>query len=355
MIELRVSSGEYICALTLKKRITYIRGDSGQGKTSLLNVLEAYRNDDPDVRVELNCNRSLYPLVRIARVENLDGFSNSIVFLDDSLAIENEEFGTVRTVVIDGEVWFVGKDVAKALGYKNTMDALARHVDAEDKIQRDDIGILDAMGRGQRQTLINEPGLYSLVISSKLQTAKQFKWWVTHEVIPSIRKDGFYSSGCGSIESQILKCVQDNIVPAVKTLEVVAPCVADLCKRVDALEQKANAPQKSLEDSVIDLSGLDAKQWKEYQTRNLKMIAYSQDMRDKDVLSSMYKEIEFTNDISLRKVIEHCRGGVFAGISQNSKLREMFDSVMNARLKKYDLRPSKMPVCIDDDLTDSKD
>lgn len=275
--------------------------------------------------------------------------------MTDIVEFKNKDFGTVRTIVIDGEVWFVGKDVAKALGYKNTKAALIRHVDECDKMQGDGVTIRDPMGREQHPTFINEAGLYSLVISSELPTAKQFKWWVTHEVIPSIRKNGFYSSGCGSIESQILKCVQDNIVPAVKTLEVIAPCVANLCERVNALEQKANTPQKSLEDSVIDLSGLDAKQWKEYQTRNLKMIAYSQDMRDKDVLSSMYKEIEFTNDISLRKVIEHCRGGVFAGISQNSKLREMFDSVMNARLKKYDLHPSKMPVCIDDDLTDSKD
>ena len=108
MIELTVSSGEYICALTLKKRITYIRGDSGQGKTSLLNVLEAYRNDDPDVRVELNCNRSLYPLVRIASVENLDGFSNSIVFLDDSLAIENEEFGNaIEEKLLEKDIYLV--------------------------------------------------------------------------------------------------------------------------------------------------------------------------------------------------------------------------------------------------------
>lgn len=272
--------------------------------------------------------------------------------MTDIIKFENENFGTIRTIVIDDEVWFVGKDVAKALGYSKPQNAISAHVASDDKRVAP---IQGTPGGTQNMLVINESGLYSLILSSKLPTAQQFKHWITREVIPSIRKGGFYSSGCGSIESQILKCVQDNIVPAVKTLEVIAPCVADLCKRVDALEQKANTPQERLEAPAIDLSGLDAKQWKEYQTRNLKMIAYSQDMRDKDVLSSMYKEIEFTNDISLRKVIEHCRGGVFAGISQNSKLREMFDSVMNARLKKYDLRPSKMPVCIDDDLTDSKD
>lgn len=270
--------------------------------------------------------------------------------MSDIIKFENEEFGTIRSVVIDGEPWFVAADVCKALEIANPTDAL-RRLDTDERT----LVSIEGSSNGLPVNAVNEPGLYALILGSRKPEAKPFKRWIAHEVIPSIRKDGFYSSGCGSIESQILKCVQDNIVPAVKTLEVVAPCVADLCERVNALEQKANTPQKSLEDSSIDLSGLDAKQWKEYQTRNLKMIAYSQDMRDKDVLSSIYKEIEFTNDISLRKVIEHCRGGVFAGISQNSKLREMFDSVMNARLKKYDLRPSKMPVCIDDDLTDSKD
>lgn len=234
--------------------------------------------------------------------------------MSDIIKFENEEFGTIRSVVIDGEPWFVAADVCKALEIANPTDAL-RRLDTDERT----LVSIEGSSNGLPVNAVNEPGLYALILGSRKPEAKPFKRWIAHEVIPSIRKDGFYLSGCGSIESQILKCVQDNIVPAVKTLEVVAPCVADLCERVNALEQKANAPQKSLEDSVVDLSGLDAKQWKEYQTRNLKMIAYSQDMRDKDVLSSMYKEIEFTNDISLRKVIEHCRGGVFAGIRNNNK------------------------------------
>ena len=93
MVELRVFSSLYCCILSLERRITYVRGDSGAGKTSLLNILDAYENGDPDIRVELNWDRSIYPLVRITRLENLDGFSNSIVFLDDSLFTETEKFG----------------------------------------------------------------------------------------------------------------------------------------------------------------------------------------------------------------------------------------------------------------------
>lgn len=92
------------------------------------------------------------------------------------------EFGELRTVEIDGVVWFVGKDVAEALGYSNTKDAIATHVASEDKklIQRSEITTLEIPNRGM--TIINESGLYSLILSSKLPSAKEFKHWVTAEV-----------------------------------------------------------------------------------------------------------------------------------------------------------------------------
>ena len=101
-------------------------------------------------------------------------------------------FGDIRTVSIDNEPWFVGKDVAEVLGYKNTKDALSRHVDAEDKQQNDGVAFYDPIGREQHPTVINESGLYSLILSSKLPNAKEFKRWVTSEVLPSIRKHGAY-------------------------------------------------------------------------------------------------------------------------------------------------------------------
>lgn len=105
---------------------------------------------------------------------------------------ENEQFGKVRAVKINEEPWFVGKDVAAALGYNDTKSALKDHVDVEDKqiVQRGQIATLDVPNRGM--TIINESGLYSLVMSSKLETAKAFKRWVTSEVLPSIRKHGAY-------------------------------------------------------------------------------------------------------------------------------------------------------------------
>lgn len=101
------------------------------------------------------------------------------------------EFGSVRTVTVDNEPYFVGKDVADILGYSNTRDALAKRVDAEDKL--DGVAICDSIGREQTPVLINESGLYSLILSSKLPNAKRFKHWVTSEVLPSIRKHGVYA------------------------------------------------------------------------------------------------------------------------------------------------------------------
>ena len=101
---------------------------------------------------------------------------------------KNEEFGQIRTCTMNGETYFVGKDVASALGYKNTMDALMRHVDDEDKQTS---GFTMGSHR-YSMTVVNESGLYSLILSSKLDSARRFKRWVTGEILPAIRKNGHY-------------------------------------------------------------------------------------------------------------------------------------------------------------------
>lgn len=101
----------------------------------------------------------------------------------------NPEFGKVRTVVINNEPWFIGKDVATALGYSNPRKALNDHVDSEDK----GVTKCDTLGGAQGMTVINESGVYALIFGSKLPTAKKFKHWVTSEVLPDIRKHGLYA------------------------------------------------------------------------------------------------------------------------------------------------------------------
>lgn len=106
----------------------------------------------------------------------------------------SNEFGQIRTVTIENEPWFVGYDVADALGYKNQSDALAKHVAEEDKqvLQKSQITTL-AFVPNRGFTFINESGVYALIFGSKLESAKRFKHWVTSEVLPSIRKHGVYA------------------------------------------------------------------------------------------------------------------------------------------------------------------
>ena len=142
---------------------------------------------------------------------------------------ENHE---VRSLLLNNEPWFVGKDVADVLGYKNPNDALSKHVDSEDK---DVIAIRDTIGRNQKLVSINESGLYSLVLSSKLPSAKKFKRWVTSEVLPALRKTGQYQvkdlSGSelmarALIEAQNVLAAKDKVIEEMKPKVVFADAVA---------------------------------------------------------------------------------------------------------------------------------
>lgn len=146
----------------------------------------------------------------------------------------NEEFGNVRSLMIDNEPWFIGKDVAEALGYKNVSDSLARHIDSDDK--RDGVVIHDPMGREQKPIIINESGLYSLILSSKLESAKKFKHWVTSEVLPTLRKTGSYA--------KVPTDPRELLMLTIKAHEQTA-------QRVDVLEEKVSDLEKS---TTIDSS-----------------------------------------------------------------------------------------------------
>ena len=143
--------------------------------------------------------------------------------MNDLKIFENKEFGEIRTVNIDGEPWFVGKDVAAALGYNNPQKAIRDHVDDEDVTVNKTFTV-----NGTMATLINESGLYSLVISSKLPNAKKFKKWVTSEVLPSIRKNGGYIAGQETMSddelmARALQVAQNKILERDKQIETMKP------------------------------------------------------------------------------------------------------------------------------------
>ncbi len=125
----------------------------------------------------------------------------------------NPEFGNVRTMKIAGEPYFVGKDVATVLGYAKPLNALTTHVDTDDSLKQ---GLIDNMGRMQDTIFINESGLYSLILSSKLPNAKKFKHWVTSEVLPTVRKHGAYMTP-DKIEEVLMN--PDTIIQLANTLK----------------------------------------------------------------------------------------------------------------------------------------
>lgn len=128
------------------------------------------------------------------------------------MLFKHEEFGEVRTLVIDGEPWFVGKDVTEILGYKDSVNALKSHVDAEDKKGWQ----ITTPSRGvQQATIINESGLYSLTLSSKLPSAKKFKRWVTSKILPSLRKYGAYFTPEALYQSL---CKPENLIEILHAL-----------------------------------------------------------------------------------------------------------------------------------------
>ena len=147
--------------------------------------------------------------------------------MNNILQFNNKEFGELTVIEKDGEFFFLGKEVAEKLGYSNTRDALSRHVDIED---RADVGIHD--GRQMRSmTAINESGLYSLILSSKLPSAKRFKHWVTKEVLPSIRKNGGYFAGQEKLTNEEILA---------KAMLVANNVIEEKNQKIKELEPKAN-------------------------------------------------------------------------------------------------------------------
>lgn len=142
----------------------------------------------------------------------------------------SDVFGVVRVVVREGEPWFVGKDVAEKLGYSNTRKAIADHVETEDK----GVTKCDTLGGAQRLTIINESGVYSLIMSSKLPQAREFKHWVTAEVLPTIRKEGMYMT-----ERKAMQAQQDPLAFLAEALKVADDVIKKQQTQIAALEPKA--------------------------------------------------------------------------------------------------------------------
>lgn len=152
----------------------------------------------------------------------------------------------VRTLQIDGEPWFVGKDVTEILGYSKSRNALARHVTAEDK---EVVPVQGDLGGTQEMTVINESGLYSLILSSKLPSAKEFKHWITSEVLPQIRKTGKYAPKPLSREELLAKAVLEADTMIKEQKELIEQKTKELEEKNNKLEEQK--PKVIFAESVV--------------------------------------------------------------------------------------------------------
>ncbi len=177
--------------------------------------------------------------------------------MNEITIFQSEQFGEIRTMTDEqGEPWFVGKDVAEALGYQKARNALSSHVEADDK---KDALIQGPLGGRQTMTIINESGLYSLILSSKLESAKAFKRWVTAEVLPQIRKTGNYGAMQEMSDVEILSRA---VLISTKQIEQLTCAVAELAPKAEYCDEVLDSVScmtttqvaKELEMSAVELN-----------------------------------------------------------------------------------------------------
>lgn len=225
--------------------------------------------------------------------------------MNDMTIFNNPEFGDVRTIMIDGEPWLVGRDVAKALGYAKPEGAIKNNVDKDDTLTE---GVTDSLGREQKTTIINESGLYSLIFGSKLESAKKFKKWVTSEVLPQLRKTGSYG---------IPKLPQTPM----ELLELHYEAIKQVDSKVNTLEERFNDFEQSLPLLPEDADDVS----KEVKKRFVEVLggkdsnAYHDKSLSQKVFMDAYKNLKSNFDVSSYKAIKRNRKDVAVQIAREYK------------------------------------
>lgn len=252
----------------------------------------------------------------------------------DLQIFNNPEFGEIRAVEIDGEPWFVGKDVAAGLGYKDTVNALKAHVDDEDKA-----GWQIATQFGEKETtVINESGVYSLIFSSKLESAKKFKRWVTAEVLPSIRRHGAYVAPQAAPAALDAAALQ-TFTAAVDTLTGM---VQVLAQRMDTFEQGRHdlLALPAGESGATSPPGINAqRRWMRTVSEKLDLLSAKCGKSNNAVLHKIYQDMEeefetVLTDERYRVMEEHGleKCSVLTAIFFDEDLRDYFQQYVDYNL-----------------------
>ena len=196
--------------------------------------------------------------------------------MKDLQIFNNPEFGEIRTLDINGEPWFAGKDIAIALGYVKPTDAVRKLVDSEDRT----LSKMETPSGMQDMTIINESGLYSLIMSSQLPNAKKFKRWVTHEVLPSIRKTGSYDMG------------QTQPMTPAQLLAAQAKVLVDMEQRMDQMQGQTRALEAKVETAIRAFSRPDKDHWKEDMDKQIKEVCALYGSSIIKLKGQLYAELE---------------------------------------------------------------
>lgn len=240
----------------------------------------------------------------------------------------NAEFGAVRTLIIDGEPYFVGKDVATILGYAKPENAITTHVDDEDKTST----LIQGSGTNYKSKaiIINESGLYSLILSSKLPTAKKFKRWVTAEVLPAIRKHGSYNADYSGLSPQLQYLI---------TLE----------QKTKALETAVHNTNKKL-DSVCDTIQVTTDNWRKKTHMLINKLATARGMEQRLIYLDIYDELENRAGVNLTRRYDNLidrlyergasnsiinRTNYIDVIAEDKKLIEIYTSIVKEWFIRY--------------------
>jgi prophage antirepressor-like protein len=249
--------------------------------------------------------------------------------MNEIKVFENAEFGKVRTIEVDGIPYFVGKDVAEILGYSNPQKAIRDHIDEEDKTLNEMFTV-----NGTMATLINESGLYSLILSSKMPNAKRFKRWVTSEVLPSIRKTGSYQRPMTQAE----------------ILAQQAQLLVEMERKTNEAKAIAEQTQNKLDGAIDLFTSPTTDNWKDETNRKINAMCMTNNLNYQKFKGDLYAELEQLAhcDISARQrnLRERLKkaGATYRErqaitkidvIARDEKLKLIFDGIVKKYQAKY--------------------
>lgn len=253
--------------------------------------------------------------------------------MNELQVFNNPEFGEVRTIQIDGEPWFVGKDVAAALGYKKEENAITTHVDGDDTLKQ---GVTDSLGRVQKTTVINESGLYSLIFGSRLESASRFKRWVTSEVLPALRKTGHYQMKPLSPAQMFAAQAQVNL---------------DHERQISELARRTEQAEKTISEaaSVFAVPAFTKDDWQAKINAAINETIHTYGLNHQKFRGEMYKILEEKAGVNLNARQSRMRERMRRGgatyreaesvtklhvIAQDPKLREIFYGIVQSERAK---------------------